>query len=139
MQGSIGPRRKRGRPLRLPMGDMLCHHPRRSPPKLSRSCNLIQLFLPLYDNEGQVFPRQSLDAVRAELTERFGGVTAYVRSPAVGAWEDEHGAVQRDDMLLFEVMAEELDRGWWTRYRETLEGRFRQDEVLIRTMHVQRL
>lgn len=47
--------------------------------------HLIQLFLPLYDNDGQAFAKPLFDTVRGELTERFGGVTAFVRSPAVGA------------------------------------------------------
>lgn len=101
--------------------------------------HLVQLFLPQYDNAGQRFPRSHFDAVRAELTDRFGGVTAFVRSPAVGAWEDDQGTVQKDDVILFEVMAEALDPAWWATYREGLQRRFRQDEVLIRAMAVERL
>ena len=37
--------------------------------------HLIQLFLPLYDNDGQAFAKPLFDTVRGELTERFGGVT----------------------------------------------------------------
>lgn len=101
--------------------------------------HLIQLFLPLYDNAGQVFPRTLFDAVRAELADAFGGVTAYTRAPATGLWEDDAGRVQRDDVLLFEVMAEAIDRDWWTAYRNGLEQRFRQDEVLVRATAVERL
>ena len=43
---------------------------------------LIQLLLPLYDNEKQPFSRSYFEAVRNELTNQFGGVTAFVRSPA---------------------------------------------------------
>ena len=39
--------------------------------------HLIQLFLPLYDNDGQAFAKPLFDTVRGELTERFGGVTAF--------------------------------------------------------------
>ena len=101
--------------------------------------HLIQLFLPLYDNAGTAFPRPLFDAVRAELTERFGGVTAFVRSPAVGAWEDDRGDVQRDEVVLFEVMADHVDHGWWAACREDPQRRFRQDEVLVRAMAVERL
>ena len=101
--------------------------------------HLIQLFLPLHDNDGQPFPRALFDAVRAELAEAFGGVTAYTRAPATGLWEDDSGLVQRDDVLLFEVMADALDRAWWDAYRQTLEHRFRQDEVLVRATAVERL
>lgn len=101
--------------------------------------HLIQLFLPLRDNDGKPFPRGSYDAVRAELTDLFGGVTAFVRSPAVGLWEDDGGAVQRDDVVLLEVMADHVDHGWWVSYRKGLERRFRQDEVLVRATRVERL
>ncbi|QCO67365.1 hypothetical protein E5843_05430 [Luteimonas yindakuii] len=101
--------------------------------------HLVQLFLPLYDNADQAFPKALFDGVRAELTERFGGVTAFVRAPAVGAWEDDSGTVQRDDVVLMEVMADHIDHGWWAAYREDLQQRFRQDEVLVRAIRVERL
>ena len=68
-----------------------------------------------------------------------GGVTAFVRSPAVGAWEDHSGDVQRDDVVLFEVMADHVDHGWWAAYRAQLEQRFQQDEVLVRAVRAERL
>ena len=101
--------------------------------------HLVQLFLPLSDNEGSAFPKSLYDVVRTELTERFGGVTAFIRSPAVGVWEDDGGEVQRDEVVLFEVMADNVDHGWWAAYREDLQRRFDQDEVLIRASAVERL
>jgi len=100
---------------------------------------LVQLFLPVYANDGSPFPKAQFDAVRTELTDKFGGVTAYLRSPAVGLWEDADGDVCRDDVILFEVMANALDRPWWNSYRHTLEERFRQDEVLVRATEIERL
>jgi hypothetical protein len=101
--------------------------------------HLIQIFLPLRDDEGRAFPRSDFDRVRGELTDRFGGVTAFLRSPALGAWEDEGGDVQRDEVVLLEVMAAHVDHGWWASYRGQLERRFRQDEVLVRAMGMERL
>lgn len=101
--------------------------------------HLVQLFLPLRDNAGSPFPRALFDQVRAELVGRFGGVTAFVRSPALGLWEDGEGDVQRDEVVLLEVMAAQLDPDWWRVYREQLERRFRQDEVLVRATAMQRL
>jgi hypothetical protein len=100
---------------------------------------LVQLFLPVYDREGRPFARALFDAVRAELAARHGGVTAYLRSPAVGLWEDDEGDCVRDDVLLFEVMVDSLDRDWWLEYRRALEQRFAQDEILVRTSAVERL
>ena len=101
--------------------------------------HLVQLFLPLRDNSGRPFDAALFATVRAELTEAFGGVTAYQRTPAVGLWEDDDGDVQRDDVLLFEAMAAQLDHGWWQRYRDTLAQRFAQDEVLVRAWPCERL
>jgi hypothetical protein len=101
--------------------------------------HLVQLLLPLRDNDGRPFPRASLDAVRHELTERFGGVTAHLRAPAAGAWKDDEGDVDRDDVVIVEVMADALDRAWWADYRRTLESRFRQDEIVIRATPMERL
>ena len=43
---------------------------------------LLQLFLPVYEASGKPFPKAMFDAVRAELAGRFGGCTAYLRSPS---------------------------------------------------------
>ena len=101
--------------------------------------HLVQLFLPLHDNEGAAFAKSLFDQVRAELTDVFGGVTAFVRSPALGNWEDDGGQVQRDEVVLLEVMAAQLDHGWWAGYRVQLEQRFAQDEVLVRALRMERL
>lgn len=71
--------------------------------------------------------------VRAELTAAFGGVTAYPHSPALGLWEDA-GEVQRDELVLFEVLVETFDPGWWSEYRHGLCRRFRQDAIQIRVI-----
>ncbi|MFL6586876.1 MAG: hypothetical protein ACJ8GV_08345 [Luteimonas sp.] len=97
---------------------------------------LIQLFLPVYDNAGCKFDRARFDGVRHELVAQFGGATAFSRAPALGDWDRGEGDVQRDHVELVEVMADALDRNWWSRYRQTLEQRFRQDTVLIRAISV---
>ncbi len=101
--------------------------------------HVVEIFLPLRDAQGAPFPRASLDRVRHELTERFGGVTAHLRAPAAGAWKDDEGDVERDDVVIVEVVVDELDRGWWAGYRRELEARFHQDEVLVRATACERL
>src|ERR671913_666074 len=93
---------------------------------------LVQLLLPVYDNDKRAFPRAYFDQVRQDLTHRFGGVTAFVRSPAVGLWKDDEQDITRDDVVMFEVMADHLDEGWWKRYRQKLEQTFRQENILVR-------
>lgn len=101
--------------------------------------HLIQILLPLYDNEGRRFSRARYDAVRAELTTRFGGLTAHSRAPAEGVWAEEGEPPSRDDIVIFEVMADRLDRAWWREYRQTLEREFRQDEIIIRSQEIELL
>jgi hypothetical protein len=100
---------------------------------------LIQVLLPLRDADGNAFPRAHYDAVAREFTERFGGVTAYARAPAAGLWEEQPGRVVRDDVVVYEVMAEEFDRGWWTACRARLEARFAQDAIVLRALVMERL
>jgi crotonobetainyl-CoA:carnitine CoA-transferase CaiB-like acyl-CoA transferase len=97
---------------------------------------LIQILLPLYDNEGHPFEAREYVELRTELADRFGGVTAYTRAPARGVWKDDStGETQRDDIVIFEVMTETLDRAWWTTFRHHLEKRFRQDTLIVRALN----
>jgi len=101
--------------------------------------HLIEILLPLSDNEGKSFGADLLAQVRDELVEHFGGVTAFTRNPAEGLWKDGGENPDRDDIVIFEVMADWLDRGWWRGYRTELERRFRQDEVVVRAIEVELL
>ncbi len=44
--------------------------------------HLIQILLPIYDNEGMAIPREIFHAIGNELVQRFGGLTAHTRAPA---------------------------------------------------------
>lgn len=101
--------------------------------------HVIEIFLPLKRNDGSDQPRTLFAGVREELVERFGGLTAFSRAPAEGLWADEGGGVDRDQIVIFEVVADELDRHWWTDFRQRLEQDFAQDEILIRASPSERL
>lgn len=100
--------------------------------------HLVEILLPLRDNAGSPFPRTQLATVAAELTERFGGVTAFTRAPAEGLWHDGAEAVV-DDVVVVEVMVENLERDWWRAYRDELSRRFRQQELVVRAAAIERL
>ena len=91
--------------------------------------HLVTLLLPIYDEE-----------VAHELTERFGGVTAYARAPAKGLWKEtpEHGTTH-DDIVVYEVMVDRLDAEWWSQYRLRLEARFAQKELVVHAQEIRRL
>ncbi len=57
---------------------------------------LVQILLPLYDNDGRALARDRYDAVFHTLTERFGGATAFTRAPAEGAWKEPGRSRQAD-------------------------------------------
>ena len=95
--------------------------------------HLFQILLPRADNAGQPFAREDFDRVKEELAADFEGVTAYLQAPAEGLWR-EGGQTDNDDIVIFEVMAREIDLQDWQRRRTELERRFRQDKVIIRYM-----
>jgi hypothetical protein len=99
---------------------------------------LVEILLPLYDNEGRAFGAAAFDRVSDELAGHFGGVTAFRRSPAEGVWR-EGGEESRDRVVVFQVMAGELDRDWWRGYREGLEARFRQEKMVVRATEYEEL
>ena len=101
--------------------------------------HIVEIFLPLRDNAGRRLEAGLFARVREELVAKFGGLTAFSRAPAEGLWEPEEGERARDEIVIFEVMADWLDRGWWRDYRARLESRFRQDEIVVRAREVELL
>ena len=104
--------------------------------------HLVQILLPVFDNAGKPLAHSLFAAVREELTERFGGLTAYTRAPAEGLWKDDDaddGETTRDDVVVYEVMTESIDSGWWREYRGELERRFAQEVIVVRAHEVRLL
>lgn len=100
--------------------------------------HLIQILLPLYDNSHKPLPQSLYAELTAELTEKFGGVTAYTRAPAEGHWE-QSGKDVRDEIAIFEVMIDQLDEEMWHAFRNALAARFKQGEIIIRALPMQLL
>lgn len=97
---------------------------------------LIQILLPVYSNKGESFPQSLYTQIRKQLTEQFGGLTAYVRSPAEGLWKEDAEKTVKDDIVIYEVMAEQLDHTWWKSYREQLCKVFEQEALIIRATEI---
>lgn len=97
--------------------------------------HLFQILLPRADNKGRPFEREDFDRLKEELATQFGGVTAYLQSPAEGLWRQGAGS-DIDEIVVFEVMTEEVDLADWRARRSELERHFRQDKVIIRHMLV---
>ncbi|MCB5203724.1 hypothetical protein LH464_14690 [Neorhizobium sp. T786] len=94
---------------------------------------LIEILLPVGNDAQPV-----LTDVRAKLTETFGGVTMHINAPAEGLWVNG-GDIDRDTIVVVEVMTEDLDPAWWASYRKDLEDRLDQEEIVIRASEIQRL
>ena len=100
--------------------------------------HLVQILLPVADNEGRRFPPERFEALRQELTERFGGATVFSRSPAEGFWQGGE-ETSRDDIVIFEAMCDRLDEDWWRERRQALEREFRQETVVVRAQEMRLL
>jgi hypothetical protein len=98
--------------------------------------HLVQILLPLYDNDGQPFPHELFNRIRDELSEGFGGITTYMRSPARGIWKETPDTAVHDDIVIYEVMTDGLDRDWWREYREMLTVTFRQELLIVRVSEI---
>lgn len=101
--------------------------------------HLIQILLPLYDNEGRAFAHETFGAIGDELVARFNGLTAFTRAPAEGRWTGADSRTARDEIIVFEVMAEKIDAQWWGDYRKSLEKRLRQESIVIRANSIRLL
>jgi hypothetical protein len=100
---------------------------------------LIQLLLPVHDQNGRAHPKSLYDELAGRLTEQFGGVTAYTRAPATGLWEAASGKTVRDQVVVYEVMVDRLDAAWWRQLRTRLEVAFAQQELVMRAQSIRRL
>jgi hypothetical protein len=98
---------------------------------------LIQILLPA--SAAPAHERGGIARTRAELVERFGGVTAYTQTPAEGEWRATDGHVTEDRVALVEVVAPAFDREWWKRYATTLARRFSEEAVHIRALPMELL
>jgi hypothetical protein len=98
----------------------------------------VQLFLPLTRRDSPSRRRRLIADVQRELTDEFGGVTAFINAPAEGAWRKAQRTV-RDEIIVIEVMVKHLHRAWWKRYKRELERRFVQDVIIVRAIRMEML
>lgn len=98
--------------------------------------HLVEIFLPLNTNDGTPQPAELFRRVGEQMADQFGGVTAFTRNPAKGFSLQEGNERAEDDVIVYEVMVEAVDRLWWQSYKRDLEERFHQEEILIRATAV---
>ena len=101
--------------------------------------HLIQILLPVFGNNGEELLRERYPAIRDELVTRFGGLTAFIQSPAEGLWKGDDNRTGRDDIVMVEVMVSEVEKAWWVSYRKHLQELFGQELIVIRTLSMETL
>lgn len=62
----------------------------------------------------------------------------HVNAPAEGLWVND-GDIDRDRIVVVEVMTEDLNQAWWATFRKELEDRLEQEEIIIRASEILRL
>ena len=100
---------------------------------------LIQLVLPVYDLKGKRFPKRHYSQLHRKLTDKFGGLTVYDRSPANGFWKQGEGQTVKEKMIVYEVMAATVDLDFWHKLKASLLKKFEQDELLITSSKISRI
>lgn len=98
----------------------------------------IEIFLPLRRADGRPVEQAELEEIKQKLADRHGGVTAYLQAPAEGLWDDG-GERESDRIVVMEVMADELDAGFWSGLKRELQQSLQQDEIVIRAQAIERL
>jgi hypothetical protein len=96
---------------------------------------LIQILLPKETGDGEPVSQEWFASFLKELTDKFGGATSFVRSPAQGLWRDG-GQTERDNIAVVEVMAAKLASDYWRSMRERLERELSQEEIVIRAQEI---
>jgi hypothetical protein len=101
--------------------------------------HLVQILLPVYDNDGNAILSDTYHQIRDELVKEFGGLTAFTQSPAEGLWTPADKETRHDEIIVIEVMVTNFDPDWWGAYKKALEGRLLQESVVIRSLAMQLL
>lgn len=101
--------------------------------------HLIELFLPLYDSEGNRFPEKIFSDLKNDLTDAFGGLTIHSKAPATGLWKPENDEPVKDTIVIYEVMTENLDEDYWQECKKHLQNGLQQDEIMIRSTQIRLL
>jgi hypothetical protein len=102
--------------------------------------HLVEVFMPVRLKTGIPVPQEEFLRLRGLLVETFGGLTEFSRVPARGLWKNETQTnPESDDIVVYEVMAETLDRSWWRLLREHLEERLGQDWIVVRAHEIEQL
>lgn len=106
---------------------------------MNEDLHLVKIYIPLASNSGVAFAPEKFSAVKKELLDQFGGLTAFTQAPADGLWEQNSNSLDHDKIVIFEVLTKTLNPRWWDKYRKKLEQEFSQDSIQIFSQKVRKL
>jgi hypothetical protein len=100
---------------------------------MAKSARRYDVYLPLTDNTGRVFPDALFAGVERRLVDRFGGLTVQKRQfPFRGVWQ-QAGRVYQDEVIVMTVL--DFRRQGSTRYMASIKRELMQElkqlEILI--------
>jgi hypothetical protein len=98
---------------------------------------LIQLLLPVTTATSDPDADERVRQTRRELVDAFGGITAYLRTPAQGVWTSPQGDRESDAVVMVEIVTGHFDRTWWQPYAAALAARFDQEVIHVRALAVE--
>lgn len=89
------------------------------------------IFVPLFDNDGNPFKPNLYQNLQVRLLEYFNGVTFFPQANK-GFWK-QGDVVYRDEIVIYRVLAEKprAARRFLKTLKEELKRVFRQEEILI--------
>jgi hypothetical protein len=96
---------------------------------------LVQILVPKEASSGEPVGQKWFDGLLKELTDKFGGVTSFIRAPGEGLWRTG-GETQRDNIAVVEVMVKDIDRAFWHSLRQRIERDLGQSEIITRAQEI---
>jgi hypothetical protein len=92
---------------------------------------LYELYLPLTYNNGRQIEAEKFDLTRRELVDRFDGLTSTPPGFPLQGWWRAAGTVVRDNIVIWTVLTQGDENGFFRNYKEVLKQRLDQKEILI--------
>jgi len=107
---------------------------------LSFSNILVYIYLPVYYNDKTPVDKSKFVETFNELVEMFGGCSAD-ENTIMGSWKDPiTNNVYDDEIIIYHILCldTEFNRTLLRQYKEKLKNRFRQEEILMYYVSVNR-
>lgn len=89
------------------------------------------IYLPLLYNDGREIELEKFELTRNELVQTFGGLTVLPGSGFASGFWRIGSVVHKDQIRIFKVLTAQHDPLFWDSYKNRLQARFEQKEILI--------